>query len=256
MSRRSSRPGPRRGALRLRQVPRPPGRRARGPGRRGRVKTYPLVGEVLKVEPEEGKVTIRHEAIPGYMPAMTMPFERRRRRRGRAWPTSRSATRSPRPSGRRGPFRTRRPDRHRARPAEGDDARHVGQGAGPPREDAEAGARPGRARLRGDDAGGRDAAALRPARQGRRPDVHLHELPAARVLPEDGREVRRAVAAGGLRRRRGRRRCGCSRSASTRSTTRPRCWRSTRSSRGRSRPCGGSRWRRTPSCGRSPSPWG
>ena len=35
-------------------------------------KSYPLVGEVVKIEPAAGKVTVRHEAIAGYMPAMTM----------------------------------------------------------------------------------------------------------------------------------------------------------------------------------------
>jgi protein SCO1/2 len=38
------------------------------------VRTYKLVGVVRKVDRESGDVTIKHEAIPGYMPAMTMPF--------------------------------------------------------------------------------------------------------------------------------------------------------------------------------------
>ena len=38
-----------------------------------KAKAYPLVGEVLKINPAEGKITVRHEAIPAYdMPAMTM----------------------------------------------------------------------------------------------------------------------------------------------------------------------------------------
>jgi protein SCO1 len=37
-------------------------------------KTYKLVGVVRHVNPETGLVTIRHEAIPGFMEAMTMPF--------------------------------------------------------------------------------------------------------------------------------------------------------------------------------------
>jgi protein SCO1 len=38
------------------------------------VKDYPLKGVVRKVAKEAGRVTIRHEAIPGLMGAMTMPF--------------------------------------------------------------------------------------------------------------------------------------------------------------------------------------
>ena len=37
-------------------------------------KTYRVVGEVRKVDAEAGRVTIAHEAIPGFMDAMTMPF--------------------------------------------------------------------------------------------------------------------------------------------------------------------------------------
>ena len=40
----------------------------------GETKEYKLVGEVRKVEKESREVTIRHEAIPGFMAAMTMPF--------------------------------------------------------------------------------------------------------------------------------------------------------------------------------------
>jgi len=38
------------------------------------VKDYPLKGVVRKVAKESGRVTIQHEAIPGLMGAMTMPF--------------------------------------------------------------------------------------------------------------------------------------------------------------------------------------
>ena len=38
------------------------------------VKTYKLVGVVRHVSPQDGQVTIRHEEIPGFMVAMTMPF--------------------------------------------------------------------------------------------------------------------------------------------------------------------------------------
>jgi protein SCO1/2 len=38
------------------------------------VTDYPLRGVVRSVAPESGRVLIRHEAIPGFMGAMTMPF--------------------------------------------------------------------------------------------------------------------------------------------------------------------------------------
>jgi protein SCO1 len=36
---------------------------------------FQVKGVVLEVKPEEKTVTIKHEEVPGYMPAMTMPFE-------------------------------------------------------------------------------------------------------------------------------------------------------------------------------------
>jgi protein SCO1/2 len=47
------------------------------PGSSGAVTTtdYALKGIVLSVAPESGRVTIRHEEIPGFMKAMTMPFQ-------------------------------------------------------------------------------------------------------------------------------------------------------------------------------------
>ena len=36
--------------------------------------TYPLEGRVVSVDTDKGRVTIDHAEIPGYMPAMTMPF--------------------------------------------------------------------------------------------------------------------------------------------------------------------------------------
>ncbi len=35
---------------------------------------YPLMGKVVAVHKDQRLVTIEHEAIPGYMAAMTMPF--------------------------------------------------------------------------------------------------------------------------------------------------------------------------------------
>ncbi len=37
-------------------------------------KTYALKGKVRKVDAASGEVTIAHEAVPGFMPAMVMPF--------------------------------------------------------------------------------------------------------------------------------------------------------------------------------------
>jgi protein SCO1/2 len=38
------------------------------------VKSYPLAGTVVAVDAANRKITIDHEEIPGFMPAMTMPF--------------------------------------------------------------------------------------------------------------------------------------------------------------------------------------
>ncbi|MCM3878365.1 MAG: SCO family protein [Thermoanaerobaculia bacterium] len=40
----------------------------------GLEKPYPLKGVVVSVDRAGGKVTLKHEAVPGYMDAMTMPF--------------------------------------------------------------------------------------------------------------------------------------------------------------------------------------
>jgi protein SCO1/2 len=37
--------------------------------------SYPLVGRVVSIDRDTGRVAIRHEEIPGFMPAMTMPFD-------------------------------------------------------------------------------------------------------------------------------------------------------------------------------------
>ncbi len=39
------------------------------------LKSYPVVGIVRAVDERAGVLTLRHEAIPGYMDAMTMPFD-------------------------------------------------------------------------------------------------------------------------------------------------------------------------------------
>jgi protein SCO1 len=38
-------------------------------------RTFQVKGTIIELKPEEKAVTIKHEAIPGYMEAMTMPFE-------------------------------------------------------------------------------------------------------------------------------------------------------------------------------------
>jgi protein SCO1/2 len=46
-----------------------------GPRRSPNEKRYPLKGKVVTVDPADHTVTIAHEDIAGYMPAMTMPFK-------------------------------------------------------------------------------------------------------------------------------------------------------------------------------------
>ena len=38
-------------------------------------RTYQLTGQVLAVRPETNEILVRHEDIPGFMPAMTMPYK-------------------------------------------------------------------------------------------------------------------------------------------------------------------------------------
>jgi protein SCO1/2 len=38
-------------------------------------RTYPLQGQVLSLEPARKQLTIKHEEIKGFMPAMTMPYD-------------------------------------------------------------------------------------------------------------------------------------------------------------------------------------
>src|SRR6266540_3958559 len=46
-----------------------------GPRRSANEKRYPLKGKVVAVDKSDRTATISHEDIPGYMPAMTMPFK-------------------------------------------------------------------------------------------------------------------------------------------------------------------------------------
>jgi protein SCO1 len=43
-------------------------------GRDTNTRTYPLTGQILVVKPETNEVLVKHEDIPGFMPAMTMPY--------------------------------------------------------------------------------------------------------------------------------------------------------------------------------------
>jgi Cu/Ag efflux protein CusF len=45
-----------------------------GCGPSSNVRTYSLRGVVVSVDKANGRIFIKHEAIPGYMEAMTMPF--------------------------------------------------------------------------------------------------------------------------------------------------------------------------------------
>ena len=45
------------------------------PRRSANEKRYPLTGKVVSVEKADRTATIAHEEVPGYMPAMTMPFK-------------------------------------------------------------------------------------------------------------------------------------------------------------------------------------
>jgi protein SCO1 len=57
------------------QTPRTEGRAGKAPTEpRRETKQYTLTGEVRKVQRQSGEVTIHHDAIPGFMEAMTMPF--------------------------------------------------------------------------------------------------------------------------------------------------------------------------------------
>jgi len=50
-------------------------KQASSPSETAKQQTFQVRGVVLEVKPGEKSVRIRHQEIPGYMPAMTMPFE-------------------------------------------------------------------------------------------------------------------------------------------------------------------------------------
>ncbi len=47
---------------------------AAGCSREPETRTYQLKGQVLAVKPETREILVKHEDIPGFMPAMTMPY--------------------------------------------------------------------------------------------------------------------------------------------------------------------------------------
>src|SRR5262245_3068964 len=47
---------------------------AAGCSRESATRTYQLTGQILVVKPETSEVLVKHENIPGFMPAMTMPY--------------------------------------------------------------------------------------------------------------------------------------------------------------------------------------
>ena len=48
---------------------------AAGSAQNQQFKTYPLRGKIVSTEAAKGEVTIDHQAIPGFMDAMTMPYK-------------------------------------------------------------------------------------------------------------------------------------------------------------------------------------
>ena len=172
--------------------PRPPAAPAEcRPGRRSW--TTSSKGVVRSVAPESGRVLIRHQEIPGFMKAMTMPFEP-------ADPSRSSGLLHPgdevegtlhveKQDGavrdyqlrdlkvtKAGPPRTLVVDVSKGKAQLREQPRAPGGGrAGP--------------RLHDDRAGWQAAQALRPARQGGCTDVHLYTMSHAGFLPVDGSEV-------------------------------------------------------------------
>ncbi len=179
------------------------------------VREYRLVGQILAVDRQTNRVTIRHQDIDGFMPAMTMPFPvqgcqpaERTRRRGTG---GRDAV---------GPgYRCLglAADRHRQGTDHGGSA---GTGSRARRPDRRCGA--GRSGRRADASRG-------PARSCRRRVLYLYAVSAAGILPDD-----RSAAGGGAAGHQGR--SGAGRHARPRgdarsgSTTRRRCWPCTRES--------------------------
>ena len=51
------------------------GKAARSPGEASQLHTFQVKGVVIAVKARKKEIEIKHEAIPDYMPAMTMPFE-------------------------------------------------------------------------------------------------------------------------------------------------------------------------------------
>ncbi len=52
-----------------------PGAGAQAPAAEGATKTYPLTGQIIKVDPERRTLLVDHDEIRGYMPRMVMEFQ-------------------------------------------------------------------------------------------------------------------------------------------------------------------------------------
>ena len=150
------------------------------------VRQYTLVGQVVAVAPERNEITIKHEDVKNFMPGMTMPFkvEDPALIRERAPGDLVTATLVV------GEVGGASVGRHQDGLCAGD---RGPAGAGGRRPEARGHGR--RRRLPG--SGGRLAPPGRLARAPRRADVHLHPVPAARVLPADGPAFRRGPARNG-----------------------------------------------------------
>ena len=147
---------------------------------------HTTTGLVLRVDQPAATVTISHDAFPGYMDAMAMPFDLKGSARTREADAGRSREVPALGEGRPLVGRSRRGRVGRAggrRAAE--HAGGAGAGAGRHRD----------ARLRADRSGRPAGRAVGAEGQGRRRHLHLLALSAARLLPADGRELQGAARA-------------------------------------------------------------
>ena len=145
-------------------------------------KEYQLQGQILDVKPETSEVLVKHGDIPGFMPAMTMPYK----------------VEDPKLLSGKEPG-----DLITATLVVGETEAHlskIDKTGHAPIEDADGA---GDHRVADPEAGryGARHEARRPERRrapadvaqgpSRRVDVHVHALPAARLLPADGSQLRR-----------------------------------------------------------------
>ena len=143
------------------------------------VKEYQLKGQILDVKPDTGEVLVKHEDIPGFMMAMTMPYKGRREdpRRQAAWRSHYGHARRRRDGGAPvGRSRKRDMRRSRMRP----DPRLPRQACSRPATPC-----PTRTSWTKTTPRGRSPRSRATAWR----DVHVHALPAARLLPAHGSQL-------------------------------------------------------------------